>query len=635
MQHKIWNPPEKYIQHSEIQKYIYFLKETFSLNFTTYQDLWKWSIHNIEDFWKSQLQYHPLLYSGEYENVLTNKSTYFIGNEWFGGIELNYAEHIFENKRREDIAVIYKNEKNKTAYISWQELIYKTAYFRTFLLEKNIQKGDRVAGILNNSPQTLALFLAVNSLGAVWSCCSPDFGQQSIADRFRQIEPKLLFAEGAYQYNGKKFDLRDSAWKVANTLDSVESTVIFEEAFFDRIKEEEVKPLQFERVPFSHPIWILFSSGTTGKPKAITHGVGGILLEHFKALALHQNVQKGDLFLWYSTTGWMMWNYAVSSLLCGATLVLYDESLHYPDSNVLWRFCQETEISHVGLGASFLSQYPPEGIKGYQPKTLGSTGSPLAPHSFIELQKIFPQTHIISLSGGTDVCSAFISGCAWLPVYAGELQCRTLGSDIIAADERGKPLKNEIGELVIRQVMPSMPLYFWNDKDNRRYKESYFEKYEGVWCHGDWIKITENNGIIIYGRSDSTLNRGGVRIGTAEIYNILEKHRAVQDSLVLTMENKSGKSEMFLFVQIKDTYTFDEKLMKQIKQTLRTQGSPRHVPDFIYEVPDIPCTLSGKKMEIPVKRILTGTPLEDAVSLEVVKNPESFDYWVDFRAKSE
>lgn len=629
MNKAIWIPSKAYKKASNMNAYILFLKKEYDLYFADYQDLWSWSIHNLTDFWKTQLQFHQINYDGEYKNVLQHDSSVFIGNKWFEGISLNYAEHIFKEAQKDHIAVIYKNEINETQEITWGELYHKTSLLKEFLESKGVQLGDRVVGILNNTPDTLALFLAVNAIGAIWSCCSPDFGLDSVIERFLQIKPKLLFCETEYHYNGKKFDLSHRLDKIMDKIPFLEEKINLDSKLWNNIKKQNPKLLTFEKVAFDHPIWILFSSGTTGKPKAITQGTGGILLEHYKALSLHQNVQQGDRFLWYSTTGWMMWNYSISSLLCGATLVLYDGSLNYPDSQVIWKYCQETKVDHLGAGASFLSQKTYSEYTNYMPKTIGSTGSPLSPYSFIDLQKQFPKTQIISLSGGTDICSAFVSGTPLWPVHAGEIQCRTLGSDIVAYDDQGNPVDDAIGELIIRQVMPSMPLYFWGDVDNQKYKESYFEKFSGVWCHGDWIKITKHKGVVIYGRSDSTLNRDGVRIGTAEIYNALAYVKGIKDSLVLTLDQqKDESSKMFLYVQLKENTKFDEKIIESIKMTLRNKCSPRHVPDYIYDVPDIPYTLSGKKLEIPVKNILQGIPLEKAVSLEVVRNPSSFEYWL-------
>lgn len=630
MNKAIWIPTPQYKNASNMNAYILFLKKEYDLDFSEYHDLWAWSIDNLVDFWETQLRFHQISYDGEYTGVLQYNSSVFIENRWFEGISLSYAEHIFKKIDREGTAIIYKNEVNEIREVSWGELYDKTSLLKDFLLDKGIQIGDRVVGILNNTPDTLALFLAVNAIGAIWSCCSPDFGLESITERFMQIEPKLLFCEAEYHYNGKKFDLSHRVNHIRDKIPSLEEKIDLDSKFWNKIKNNSVpKLLTFERVPFNHPIWILFSSGTTGVPKAITQSVGGIILEHFKALALHQNVQYGDRFLWYSTTGWMMWNYSISSLLCGAVLVLYDGALNYPDNQVLWQYCHETKVDHLGAGASFLTQKTYSHSGKYMPKTIGSTGSPLAPYSYIDLQKEFPESQIISLSGGTDICSAFVSGTPLWPVYAGEIQCRTLGSDIVAYDEQGNPVDDEIGELVIRQVMPSMPLYFWGDTGNKKYKESYFEKFTDVWCHGDWIKITEHKGVIIFGRSDSTLNRGGVRIGTAEIYNALAYLEEIKDSLVLTLEDAEDRSKMYLYVQLKKNIEFNDKIIDSIKKTLRNKYSPRHVPDYIYSVSDIPYTLSGKKLEIPVKKILQGVPLDKAVSLEVVRNPSSFSYWVD------
>jgi len=625
---KLWAPTADYIEKSEMTAFKEFTEDRFRVSIGDYEQLREWSVTHLEDFWESIFLYFQVMSDTPYSQVLNRSEQGFIGSKWFEGATLNYAEHIFRNYTDERPAVIYKNEQAETREISWKELQERTGALRQYLLRCGVGKGDRVAGVLNNTPETLAIFLAVNSLGAIWTCCSPDFGSDSVVERFQQISPKILFADKLYHYNGKTFRKSRLINELAERIDSIEDVVVVNDLKWRSIfaLARKGQPLAFDRVAFDHPVWVLYSSGTTGKPKAITHSTGGNLLEHFKALALHQNVQAGERFMWYSTTGWMMWNYAVGALLTGATLCIYDGSLSYPALSVGWKFAFDHKIDHFGAGAAYFIACAKRNpvLPNIPFKTLGSTGSPLPADTFEWLQLKFPDTQIISLSGGTDVCSAFLSGCPWLPVYAGEIQCIALGADIEALNENGEPVKNELGELVINQPMPSMPLYFWNDEGNVRYRESYFEKYPGRWQHGDWIKITENNGIIIYGRSDATLNRGGVRIGTAEIYNAIEE--MVQDSLVVCIDHPNGSSEMYLYVQTEEPLS--SKTEKAIRERLKSRCSPRHVPDKIFRVPDIPYTLSGKKLELPVKRLLMGASPEKAVSMDAVKNPAALDYWL-------
>lgn len=634
----LWKPSEAYISQSNLKKYENWLEENHGLTFDNYHEMWQWSVKNISDFWETIWEFFEIKSYANYDNVLskTTQSPYI--GKWFEGSTLSYAEHVFRNKTTQFPAIIFKSETQPNTVISWEELENGVKNIQKYLLEKGIKKGDRVAGYLPNTPDAIIAFLATNSLGAIWSCCSPDFGLDSILDRFQQIEPKVLFACESYSYGGKIFNKTDVVEAISTKISSIEDTLIINSTSWNQLLEEESnEPLTFTPVEFSHPIWILYSSGTTGKPKAITHSTGGNMIEHLKALSLHQDVKAGDRYLWYSTTGWMMWNFSVSSLLCGATLCLYDGSPGFPDMNVLWDFAKENQVNHFGGGAAFYIscmknnlQIPEIGLK-----TIGSTGSPLPPEAFKWIyEHVAKDVHLISLSGGTDVCSAFMGGCPYLPVYEGEIQCRMLGASIEAWNDEGKPVLNEVGELVITEPMPSMPVYFWNDADNQRYKSSYFEKYEGVWCHGDWIKITENDGIIILGRSDATLNRDGVRIGTAEIYNAVEAVEAIKDSLVVCIERENGTAFMPLFVVLKEGYMLDNEIVKEIKTQLRKTYSPRHVPDEIVAVPDIPYTISGKKMEMPIKKILMGTPLDKAVSLDTMRNPKSVDWFVEYAQNS-
>lgn len=629
-----WTPSATYIEQSNLKKYESWLQIHKNLTFKDYNALWQWSVDNIAEFWETIYQFFEIKSYTNYQSVLNQPANEMIGSKWFNGSTLSYAEHIFRHKTTERPAIIFQSETQALIEISWAELENKVLALQNYLQEKGVEQGDRVVGYLPNTPDTIAAFLAVNSLGAVWSCCSPDFGLESLVDRFQQIEPKILFACDSYHYGGKLFDKSEIVKELSAQLPSLQDTVVLESDKWNTIiSSVSNHTLSFTAVDFNAPIWILYSSGTTGKPKAITHSTGGNLIEHIKALALHQDVQVGERYSWYSTTGWMMWNFALSSMACGATLCLYDGSPAYPDINVLWRFAKDAKVDHFGGGAAFYINYMKQDTHflkehSLKIKTLGSTGSPLPPQAFEWIyENVSKNLQLVSLSGGTDVCSAFMGGCPYLPVYSGEIQCRMLGANIEAWSDEGKPVYGEVGELVIKDAMPSMPLFFWKDEGNQKYRSSYFEKYEGVWCHGDWIKITENSGVIIYGRSDATLNRDGVRIGTAEVYNAVEALAEIKDSLIICIEKEDGSFFMPLFVVLHQNEVLNEELKNKIKAQLRKQYSPRHVPDAIFTVPEIPYTISGKKMEMPIKKILMGTPVEKAVSLDAMRNPQSINWF--------
>ncbi len=629
----LWTPSKQYTESSTLFAFKNYIEAIYKNNIPDYPSLHQWSIDHLDSFWESILNYFDISYSGNYTNVLDweANSPDFIAAKWFEGMELSYAEHIFKSYKANGVAIKFKSEYEEYQEVTWEELKSKVSKIQQYLIDQGISKGDRIAAVLNNRVDTIAIFLAANSLGAIWSCCSPDFGDKAIVERFEQIEPKLLFIETKYQYNDKTFSKNDTLTMLISKLITLQSIVNLNDSMWNTIMDKYTpKSLTFVRVPFSHPIWILYSSGTTGKPKAITHSTGGNLLEHFKALALHQNVQAGENFLWYSTTGWMMWNYALSSLLCGATLCLFDGIINHNNHQTFWSFLKSANVDHLGAGAVYFTSIEQLEINDYQPKVIGSTGSPLPASTFEALQKKFPEVQIISLSGGTDVCSAFLSGSSMLPVYAGQLQCKTLGSDIVAFDEDGMEVWDEVGELIIKKPMPSMPVYFWSDSDNAKYRDSYFDKFPHVWAHGDWIKIISDEGIIIYGRSDATMNRGGVRIGTAEIYNAVNELEEVQDALVITTDESDGSSKMLLFVRLVENLKLDDAIQTRIKSNLRKQYSPRHVPDSIFQVADIPYTLSGKKLEIPVKKIFAGIPIDKAVSKDIMRNPDSLEEYLSF-----
>lgn len=640
----LWKPGRNLLEQSNLKKYMDWLFVKKGLYFRSYHDLWEWSVTDLEDFWESLWNYFNIKSHDLYLEVLQKPLSGMIGTRWFTRSKLNYAEHIFRNKTKERPAIVFQSEKSELMEISWETLETQVAAVSTWLKQRGVKPGDRVAAVLPNIPQAVVAFLAANAVGAVWSSCSPDFGKPAITERFAQIEPKVLFTVDGYVYNGKTYDITSFAGELSAALPSVADTVLINNIFSESRPERftawedilhfENFGIDFEPVPFDHPIWILYSSGTTAKPKAITHSVGGCLIEHMKALVLHQNVKPGDRYFWYSTTGWMMWNYALSSLLCGATLVMYDGAPAYPSSQVLWTIAEKARITHFGSGAAFYIASMKSGVSITSERlghleTIGSTGSPLPPEAFEWIYKhVKKDVWLISLSGGTDVCSAFVGGCPLVPVYAGEIQCRMLGARIEAFDEDGKPVLDELGEMVITQPMPSMPIYFWNDEHDEKYLSSYFEMYPHVWRHGDWIKITDRKSVIIYGRSDATLNRGGVRIGTAEIYRAVESIPEVKDSLAVYLEKSNGEGTISLFVVLAMGKELTDDLKKQIKDTLRTQYSPRHVPDTIEQVSDIPYTINGKKMEAPMKRILMGQDPAKCINIDTMRNPESLKAFI-------
>ncbi len=640
----LWSPSEQFINNSNLYKFQKYIENKYQLSFHNYQEFWEWSVQNLDAFWDTVALFFDLKFHQPYSSVLKNTAKMY-ETKWFDGATISYAEHVFRNKNNENPAIIYKQENQPSISISWQELEQKVSAVQQFLKSKNIQKGDRIVAYLPNNVEAIIAFLACNSLGAIWSCCSPDFGTESIVDRFQQIEPKLFIAASTYNYNGKSFNKLATIEEIASKIPSLENVILIGEQHnkfinWASILELDSKDLEFTPVEFQHPIWILYSSGTTGKPKGIVHSTGGNLIEHYKALALHQDCKKGERYLWYSTTGWMMWNYALSSLLVGCTLCIFDGAPNFPDFYSIWEFIETEKINHFGIGAAFYLSCKKDHLevnKKYNLthlRSLGSTGSPLPADGFEYIyQHIKKEVWLISLSGGTDICSAFVGGSPYLSVHTGEIQCRMLGASVEAWNENGKAVEQELGELMLTKPMPSMPVFFWNDTNNEKYKSAYFEDNDNIWRHGDWIKITEHQGIIIYGRSDATLNRDGVRIGTAEVYNAVEILEEVKDSLVICIERENGSFYMPLFVVLQNEIVLNDTLKTKIKNSLRKQYSPRHVPDEIIEVNAIPYTISGKKMEMPVKKIFMGMPLEKSISLDAMKNPESIDEYLVLKNK--
>ncbi len=647
---KIWQPTKRFIENSNITAYLKWLEEKQGLHFEDYQTLWQWSVDNVETFWKSIWDYYEVITHSPYHFVMSDDK--MPDTRWFGNAKINYAEHIFRHMHLTSPAIVFKSERHPVIEFSWNELFQQVASMSLYLKEIGVKSGDRVAAFLPNIPEATMAFLATISIGGIWSSCSPDFGTSSVVERFRQIEPKVLFVVDGYQYNGKPYDKTEVIKEIIDQLPSVEKVIFIPylnpSAAPDDIPNAitwnetfsgPVRRMRFEAVPFDHPIWILYSSGTTGQPKAITHSHGGVLLEHLKYLGLQNDVKTGERFFWFSTTGWMMWNFVQAALLVGGTIVLYDGSPGYPDLNTLWEFTETAKIDHFGTSAPYLvacmkkELTPGKDFNISHLRSISSTGSPLPPEAFAWVRKhIKENLWLCSMSGGTDVCTAFVGGNPMDPVYQGEIQGRALGCELYAYNDAGQPVTGEVGEMVIVKPMPSMPVFFWNDKDKKRYKASYFSHFPNVWRHGDWVEITERNTLIIYGRSDATLNRHGVRIGTSEIYRSIDKITEIEDSLIVNLELKGGNHYMPLFVKMAAGKSLTEAVKDKIKTTLRADYSPRHVPDEVIEVDDIPYTISGKKMEAPVKKILLGFPVEKAANVDAMKNPESLAFFVKFKA---
>jgi acetoacetyl-CoA synthetase len=623
----LWEPPPELVERAVMTRY---MRER---GFGSYADLWQWSVSDLEGFWRSIWDFFGV--AGGYDQVLASRT--MPGAAWFPGAQVNYAEHLFRGKADDAVAIVHASELRELGEVSWGELRRQTASMAARLRGLGVERGDRVAAYMPNIPETVAAFLATASIGAVWSSCSPDFGSRSVIDRFAQIEPKVLLAVDGYRYNGRDFDRRETVERIAAETGGQVLTLGYLDG--SGWPDEPGGELTFERVPFEHPLWVLYSSGTTGLPKAIVQGQGGILLEHLKKLHLHVDAQAGDRVFWFTTTGWMMWNFLVSGLLTEAAIVLYDGSPAQPDLTVLWDLAERARVTTFGTSAAYIASCMKAGVEPAAGRDLsglravGSTGSPLSPEGFRWIyEHVGEHTWLFSTSGGTDLCTAFVGGCPLVPVYEGELQARSLGASVQAWDPDGHSLIGHVGELVITEPMPSMPLYFWNDPDNQRYRESYFDTYPGIWRHGDWIEITDRGTAIISGRSDSTINRGGIRIGTAEIYRAVLTIDDITDALVVDIP-RNGEDWMPLFVVLRTGAQLDEALEKRIRTRIREDCTPRHIPNEIVAVQEIPRTLSGKILELPVKRILMGTDPEQAASRDSLQNPAALDFFVSWAAR--
>jgi acetoacetyl-CoA synthetase len=645
----LWEPSAEFRQQTNMTAYMNWLADARGLKFADYAALHRWSVADLEAFWQSIWDYYQVQSSTPVARVLSSHA--MPGAQWFAGASLNFAEHIFRGRSDARPALLAADEQRDPRALSWADLEARVASVAAYLRGLGVAPGDRVVAYLPNIPEALVAFLAASAIGAVWSSCSPDFGTNSVVDRFQQIAPKVLIAVDGYGYNGKTIDRVAELGQLQAALPSLERILLIDHRggagrcglpgvdAWEQVLAKSAGPLHFEPLPFAHPLWVLYSSGTTGIPKAITHSHGGVLLEQLKHLGLHCDVKPGDRFFWYSTTGWVMWNIGLSVLLLGAVPVIYDGNPGYPDQNRLWAMAERARLTHFGAGAAYLIACMKAGLKpgsDFDLKSLrvmGSTGSPLPEEAFEWVyQSVKPALWLLSMSGGTDIASAFVGGCPLLPVHAGEIQCALLGVDVRALDEAGNTLVGEVGEMVVMEPMPSMPIYFWNDADERRYRESYFEDYPGRWRHGDWMRVSDQGTIQILGRSDSTLNRGGVRIGTSEVYRGVELVDAVADSLAVSIELPGGGHYLPLFVQLKPGLELDVDIKTAINQSLRTNFSPRHVPDAIFQIDEVPYTLTGKKMETPVKKILMGVAPAKAANRDAMKNPASLDCFLAFAA---
>ncbi len=655
----LWEPSQGDRERAELTRFMRWAAARGGREFADYAELWQWSVDEIEDFWASVWEFFGVRSSRPYERVLESRR--MPGTHWFPGAELNYAENMLNGpssgvgRDPSTVALIHASELRELSELTWGELSEEVAAVAGGLRALGVSRGDRVVAYMPNIAETVIAFMAVASIGAVWSSAAPEFGARGVIDRFAQIEPKVLLAVDGYRHGGKGFDRTEVVASILGELPTVEHVVLVPYlspaarpprvrgglTWGELLALGADSALEFEQVPSEHPLWVLYSSGTTGLPKAIVHGHGGILVEQLKQ-SLHLDLRRGDRMFWYTTTGWMMWNFLVGCLLSDAAIVLYDGSPAHPDLGMLFSLVERAGITCMGVSAGLLASAEKGGVepgRDYDLSTLraiGSTGSPLAPESFRWVyEHIRSDIWLFSTSGGTDVCTAFVAGCPLLAVYEGELQCRALGCKVEAWDERGRSLSDEVGELVITEPLPSMPLFFWGDRAGERLRESYFSMYPGVWRHGDWIRITPRGGAVIYGRSDSTINRQGVRMGTSEIYRAATAVPEVLDALVIDVPHAAREGElwMMLFVVLPQGTTLEEEIAGRIRRRIREDCSPRHVPDEIRQIQDVPRTLSGKVLEVPVKRILMGTAAQEAASRDSLANPSSLDYFADLAAE--
>ncbi|MDP2643326.1 MAG: acetoacetate--CoA ligase [Desulfobacterales bacterium] len=642
----LWQPSAERLKQSNMYRFLETVNKAHNRNFTQYESLYQWSVENIPDFWAAMWEFAGIKASKPYAQVIDDVSK-MPGASWFSGARLNFAENLLRY-RDDRIALIFKGENQDTTRMTYGRLYEEVARVALSLADAGVRAGDRVAGFMPNMPETIVAMLAATSLGAVWSSCSPDFGIKGVLDRFGQIKPRILFAADGYVFKGKKIDSLDRMAGILKHLPSIETLVVVPYTAKDPDIRKIPKALHyrdfrsgkqnpavaFRQLPFDHPLYIMYSSGTTGLPKCMVQSAGGILIHHLKELMLHTDVKREDVIFYFTTCGWMMWNWLTSSLGLGATLVLFDGNPFFPDPGALWRLAQEEGITIFGTSAGYITALKNAGArpgKDFDLKTLKtilSTGSPLSADGFEYVyREVKADLQLSSISGGTDINGCFALGNPLGPVYAGELQCRALAMDVRAFNEKGEPVINQQGELVCRAAFPSMPVYFWDDPDFKKYHDAYFGVFPGVWCHGDFIQINDRGGVTISGRSDTTLNPGGVRIGTAEIYRQVEQLAEIEDSLVVGQDWKEDV-RVILFVKLAEGHALTEDLIEKIKQTIRTHTSPRHVPARILAIADIPYTLNMKKVELTVKKIIHKQPV---LNKDALKNPEALDCYENLK----
>jgi acetoacetyl-CoA synthetase len=646
----LWTPSDERIKGTNMYRFMNFINEKYNKKISEYKHLYEWSIENIPDFWVSLWEFADIKASKQFDQVIDDLNK-MPGAKWFSGARLNFAENLL-HYRDDQIALIFKGEEQESTSITYAQLYDEVARFAKSLKEAGVQVGDRVVGFMPNMPETIIAMLAATSLGATWSSCSPDFGIKGVLDRFGQIQPKVLFTANGYSFKGKHIDSLERISNILKELPSIEKLVVVPYTeqhpdikgipnailYKDFRSSESNLEIEFEQLPFNHPLYIMYSSGTTGLPKCMVQSAGGILIHHLKELILHSDLKREDTIFYFTTCGWMMWNWLVSSLAVGATLVLFDGNPFHPVPGALWKMAQDEKVTIFGTSAGYLAALQNAGVKPGEEydltplKALLSTGSPLSIESFEYVyREIKEDIQLASIAGGTDLNGCFALGNPMGSVYAGELQCRGLGMKVMAFDENGKPVNNQQGELVCAAPFPSMPVYFWNDPDFEKYHSAYFDVYPAIWRHGDYIIITDRGGVVMSGRSDATLNPGGVRIGTAEIYRQMDQIEEVEDSVVVS-QNWKNDVRVILFVKMAEGYELSENLKNKIKNTIRTNASPRHVPAKILAVKDVPYTLNMKKVEIAVRKVIHNQPV---LNKDALKNPEALDYYANLKELQE
>ena len=646
----LWQPTEDQIKQTNMYAFMNQINDRYDKHFTQYHQLYQWSIENISEFWANIWDFGEVIASNPYENVVDDP-TKMPGAEWFSGARLNFAENLLRYTDDQP-ALIFKGEGQDAIRITYRELYDEVGRVARSLKAAGVRIGDRVVGFMPNMPESIIAMLAAVSLGATWSSCSPDFGIKGVLDRFGQIKPKVLFTADGYFFKGKRLDSLERISNILEQLPSIEQVVVIPYTqndpnisrvpkavhYGDFKSAEPTSKIEFEQLPFGHPLYIMYSSGTTGLPKCMVQSAGGILLHQMKEMMLHTDVKRKDTIFYFTTCGWMMWNWLVSALSTGATLVLFDGNPFFPDPGALWQMAQDEKITVFGTSAGYIAALQGSGLKPKEKYDLShlravlSTGSPLSMEGFeFVYNEIKSDLQLASIAGGTDLNGCFALGNPMGPVYAGELQCRGLGMKVLAFDDEGRPVVDQQGELVCTAPFPSMPIYFWDDPEGKKYHSAYFDVYPNIWRHGDYIEVTQRGGVVMYGRSDATLNPGGVRIGTAEIYRQMEQLKEVDDSIIVG-QNWKNDVRVILFVQLAKGYDLTDDLKARIKQTIRTNASPRHVPAKILPVPDVPYTLNMKKVELAVKKIIHNQPV---LNKDALRNPEALDYFANLKALQE